>query len=73
MKKSILSERKLVIVLFILVVILFSFAQAYSNKLEKMFLDGRSPVPPSSHIPTKKEAITKTIAAEYSSTLAQSK
>lgn len=35
--KAILSERNLVIVLFVMVLITFSFAQEDSKKLEKMY------------------------------------
>jgi hypothetical protein len=42
MKRSIWSERNLVVILFITVIVIFSFAQAYSNKVEKMFLDSKT-------------------------------
>lgn len=43
MRRSILSEKDLVIVLFVTVVVVFSFAQADTNKIEKMYFnDGSS-------------------------------
>jgi hypothetical protein len=43
MRRSLLSERDLVIVLFVMVVVVFSFAQADTNKIERMYFnDGSS-------------------------------
>jgi hypothetical protein len=39
MKQRILSEKNLVVVLFVLVLVIFSFAQADTKKFEKMFLE----------------------------------
>jgi len=44
MRRSILSERNLVIVLFVMVVVIFSFAQADTNKIEKMYFNAGVPV-----------------------------
>jgi len=38
MKRSVLSEQKLVVILFIMVLITFFFAQADTSKIEKMYL-----------------------------------
>jgi len=39
MRKVMLSEKELVVVLFVMVLITFYFAQADSSKIEKMFLN----------------------------------
>jgi len=39
MKRSILSEKNLVVVLFVTVLVIFSFAQEASKNIEKTFLD----------------------------------
>mgnify|MGYP007082032716 CR=1 FL=1 len=44
MRRSILSEKNLVVVLFVMVLVIFSFAQADTQKFEKMFLDSNPPV-----------------------------
>ena len=44
MRRSILSERNLVIILFVMVVVIFSFAQADTNKIEKMYFNAGVPV-----------------------------
>jgi len=43
MKRRILSERSLVVILFVLVVIVFSFAQEDTRKIEQMYFDPASP------------------------------
>jgi hypothetical protein len=43
MKQRILSEKSLVVVLFVMVLVIFSFAQADTKKFEKMFLDSNLP------------------------------
>lgn len=42
MRKLILSEKNLVIILFVLVFIVFSFAQEYTKRIEKMYLQVNS-------------------------------
>jgi len=42
MKKLILSEKSLVVVLFVLVFIVFSLAQRDTQKIEKMYLESNS-------------------------------
>ena len=44
MRRSNLSEQKLVVVLFIMVLITFFFAQADTKKIEKMYLDNNPAV-----------------------------
>jgi hypothetical protein len=39
MKRLVPSEKKLVIVLFVIVLVVFSFAQEDSKKIEKLYLD----------------------------------
>ena len=58
MRKLFLSEKGLVVVLFILVFIVFSLAQQDTKKMEKMYLDSTSsatsfdkPAPPPAIIP----------------------
>ena len=44
MRISGLSEQKLVVVLFIMVIVTFFFAQADTNKIEKMYLNNNPSV-----------------------------
>ena len=44
MRRSNLSEQKLVVVLFIMVLITFFFAQADTSKIEKMYLNNNPAV-----------------------------
>jgi len=44
MRISGLSEQKLVVVLFIMVIVTFFFAQADTNKIEKMYLNSNPSV-----------------------------
>ena len=44
MRRFLLSERNLVVVLFVMVVVIFSFAQADTSKIEKMYFDTGVPV-----------------------------
>jgi hypothetical protein len=60
MKRSIVSEKKLVVVLFILVVVIFSFAQADTKKIEKMYLDNNPSVTTSLDQTENTEASAKT-------------
>jgi hypothetical protein len=39
MKRLVLSEKHLVVVLFVIVLVVFSFAQEDTRKIEKMYLD----------------------------------
>jgi hypothetical protein len=55
MKKLILSERNLVVVLFVMVLVIFSLAQEDSKKIEKMYLDAYSSSASSSLISTGNE------------------
>ena len=52
MRKLILSERNLVVVLFVMVLVIFSLAQEDSKKIEKMYLDAYSSSASSSLIST---------------------
>lgn len=40
--KRILSERNIVVILFVMVLVTFSFAQEDTKKIERMFLDSNS-------------------------------
>ncbi|HEY6502505.1 MAG TPA: hypothetical protein VIZ28_00900 [Chitinophagaceae bacterium] len=42
--KRILSEKNLVVVLFVMVLVIFSLAQEDTKKIEKMYQDANSPV-----------------------------
>ena len=42
MKRSILSEKSLVVIMFIIVVVIFSFAQADSKEIEKGYINTNS-------------------------------
>jgi hypothetical protein len=42
MRRSILSEKSLVVILFVMVLVTFFFAQEDSKKIEKMYLDNKS-------------------------------
>ena len=42
MKRRILSEKSLVVILFVLVVVVFSFAQEDTRKIEEMYFDPAS-------------------------------
>jgi hypothetical protein len=42
MKRSVLSEKNLVVILFVVVLVVFSFAQEDTKKIEKMYLDTNS-------------------------------
>jgi hypothetical protein len=44
MKRSILSEKSLVVVMFIMVVLVFSFAQADTKEIEKGYLNNEPSV-----------------------------
>lgn len=59
-KLPFLSERKLVVVLFVMVLIIFSLAQEDSKKIEKMYLDAYSSSASSSLISTGSELKEKT-------------
>lgn len=60
MRRSALSEKKLVVVLFVLVLIIFSFAQEDTKKIEKLFLNSNSPLTTSIDQTPNPEASTKT-------------
>lgn len=60
MKQRILSEKSLVVVLFVMVLVIFSFAQADTKKFEKMFLDNNFPVTTSFDQSGNPEASAKT-------------
>ena len=59
-KLPFLSERKLVVVLFVMVLIIFSLAQEDTKKIEKMYLDAYSSSASSSLISTGSELKEKT-------------
>jgi len=42
MKRLVLSERNLVVVLFVMVLVIFSLAQEDTKKIEKLYLDTNS-------------------------------
>ena len=44
MRRSMLSEKKAVVVLFVMVLVTFFFAQADSSKIEKMYLNNNASV-----------------------------
>lgn len=56
--KRILSERNLVVVLFVMVLVIFSLAQEDTKKIEKMYQDANSPVT-SSLDPVQNDGTTK--------------
>ena len=62
MRRSSLSEQKLVVVLFIMVIITFFFAQADTSKIEKMYLNNNPSVTTSLDKPEDREAGTETKA-----------
>ena len=55
-----MSERNLVVVLFVVVLVIFSLAQEDSKKIEKMYLDAYSSSASSSLISTDNELKEKT-------------
>ena len=60
MRTRIMSEKNLVVVLFIMVLVIFSFAQADTKKFEKMFLDSNPSVTTSLHQTESTESMAKT-------------
>jgi len=60
MKRSILSERNLVVVLFVMVVVIFSFAQADTPRIEKMYLSPELPTTVSPYPSIGTKAYTET-------------
>ena len=59
MRRSLLSERNLVVVLFIMVVVIFSFAQADTTKIEKLYFNAGVPVTISPDPSPKAKAYTE--------------
>jgi hypothetical protein len=60
MRRRILSEKNLVVVLFVMVIVIFSFAQADTRKIEKMYLDNNPSVTTSLDQTENTEASAKT-------------
>jgi hypothetical protein len=64
MKRSILSEKSLVVVMFIMVVVVFSFAQADTKEIEKGYLNTEPSVTTSLNKTENAEANFKTTATK---------
>ncbi len=60
MRRAILSERTLVVVLFVMVVVIFSFAQADARRIEKMYFNSELPVTTSFDQQAHRDAALKT-------------
>jgi hypothetical protein len=71
MKRSILSEKGLVVVMFIMVVAVFSFAQADTKEIEKRYLNSDSPATTSLNKTENTEANLKTTETKHAMSLVQ--